>query len=827
MPPVIGVDFSKISAQEALETLKSDINQGLTQDDVESRRAEYGENVLEEKRINPLLKFMSYFLGPIPWMIEVACIFSAIIRHWEDFGIILFMLLINAGVGFWEEFKASNAIEALKKKLAPTALVLREGKWQNIEARALVPGDMIKLQMGHIVPADVKLLEGKQLSIDESALTGESLPVDKEALDMAYSSTVVKLGEMKALVTATGSKTKFAKTAELVQKSETPAHFQKMILKIGHFLIMVTAVLAVIILIVAWLRGNSLVETILFVLVLTVAAIPVALPAVLSVTMAVGAWRLSKMEAIVTRLVSIEEMAGIDVLCADKTGTLTQNKLVLGDPVVVEAKDAQEVILMAVLASHLEGDDPIDNAVVQGLKDRSHLDPYKITDFKPFDPVIKRSWAEVQPKEGPKFVVTKGAPQIILKLVSPDEALQHKVEDAVIEMASRGDRALGVARQSNFGKWQYLGVLPIYDPPRLDSKETLRDAKDKGLQIKMITGDHLAIAKEIAKQLDLGENLVVADTVFTEDAMAENGKLIERIEAADGFAQVLPEHKFRIIQLLQSRNHIVGMTGDGVNDAPALKQADVGIAVSGATDAARAASDLVLMAPGISVITRAIEEARRIFERMTSYATFRIAETIRVLLFISLSIFIFNFFPITAVMIVLLSILNDVPIMTIAYDNAPIAPKPVRWQMPRILTISSTLGLMGVIETFLLLLIAKFLLHLPVDTLKTFIFLKLLVAGHMTIYVTRNVGNIWDKPYPSWILITAAETTQIIGTLAAVYGWFIPPLGWPLALLVWGYALVWLLIENYVKIGTYRLLLAKGRTISLPWLFGPKPHKAN
>ena len=805
-------EFKNQTPEQTIKTLNSNPEKGLDQEEVNKRLTEYGENKIEEKKTNPILRLLLNFWGPIPWMIEIAAFFSVIIKHWDDFGIIMLMLFVNAGVRFWEEYKAGNAIEALKKRLAPTALVLRDGKWNTIDAKELVPGDIIQLQMGKIVPADLKLLDGKQISVDESALTGESLPVDKKTGDIAYSSTIVKSGEMKAIVIATGKNTNFAKTTELVQGAKAQSHFQKMVMKIGNFLIIITAILVVIILIVSWIRGTSLIETILFVLVLTIAAIPVALPAVLSVTMAVGAWRLAKMEAIVTKLESIEEMAGIDILCADKTGTLTTNELNLADSVLISGTNAEEVILAGALASHQTGEDPIDNAVMTGIKDKKILDEYKIINFEPFDPTTKKSFAEVE-HNGEKFKVTKGASQVILDIVKPSEDIQNKVKDEVDKLASKGYRALGVAKTDPQGNWIFLGILPIYNPPRADTAQTLRDAMAKGLQIKMVTGDHLAIAKEIASMVGLGQNILPANKVFLKDEIDKPTEKL--IESADGFAQVLPENKFTIVKVLQSLGHIVGMTGDGVNDAPALKQADAGIAVSKSTDAARAAADLVLTAPGLSVIITAIEEARKIFERMTSYATYRIAETIRVLLFVSLSILILNFFPVTPIMIVLLSLLNDIPIMTIAYDNTIISPTPVRWDMRRVLGIASSLGVMGVIETFILLLIAKFWLHLSADVLRTFIFLKLLVAGHLTIYITRTIGNFWNKPYPSWLLIGAAETTQLFGTLIAVYGVFVAPIGWGLALFVWAYALIWFVIENYVKRLAYYFFVTKHHSKNL------------
>ncbi|MGE3266494.1 plasma-membrane proton-efflux P-type ATPase [Methylocystis sp.] len=788
------------------DTSAPDAATGLTEAEATRRLAEYGENALVEQRIGAFERLAGFFWGPIPWMIEAAAVLSGIVRHWADFAVIVIMLLVNAGVGFWQEYKADNAIALLKQRLALKARVRRDGEWKDISAARLVPGDLVEIKLGNIIPADVKLLSGAYLSVDQSALTGESLPVDKKAGDVAYSGSIARMGEMTALVTATGMNTYFGHTARLVEQAKTVSHFQRAVLRIGNFLILITIGLVALIGIVALFRHDPLIQTIAFVLILTVASIPVALPAVLSVTMAVGAERLAKMKAIVSRLVSIEEMAGMNILCSDKTGTLTKNELKLGDPWLAPNANKDELMLAATLASQREAPDAIDAAILSAAATATALSgapsDYKVRAFHPFDPVAKRTEAEVE-RGGATLKVAKGAPQVIFDLCKLDAEGRRLAAAQVEADAAKGFRTLGVAQTDSGGQWRFLGLLSLFDPPRDDSAETIAAARAMGVDIKMVTGDHEAIAKEIAGKLGLGQNIVVAEKVFGDDAGTDK---LAAILAADGFARVFPEHKFEIVDALQKAGRIVGMTGDGVNDAPALKQADVGIAVSGATDAARAAADLVLTAPGLSVITTAIEEARRIFERMTSYAIYRIAETMRVLLFMTASILIFNFYPVTAIMVVLLALLNDIPIMMIAFDNAPFAAKPVRWDMTRVLTIASVLGVYGVLESFGLYWIVRDYLALPPSVVQPLIFLKLLVSGHMTIYLTRNKGPIWERPWPSWKLVLPCETTQVLGTLTVVYGWFMAPTGWPLALMVWGYTLITFFGASAAKLAAYRLL---------------------
>ena len=776
---------------------------GLGQAEAQKRLAKYGPNEFVEKKANAFLKFLGYFWGPIPWMIEAAVILSAVDRHWADFGIILVLLVANAVVGFWEEHQAGNAIAALKAKLANKARVKRDGKWMTLAARELVPGDVIHMRLGDVVPADARLLEGDPIEVDQSALTGESLPAARKVGDAVFSGSIVRQGEIDAMVYGTGSNTYFGKTAQLVQEAHTVSHFQRAVLKIGNYLIILAAMLVAVIITVALFRGDPILTTLQFALVLTVAAIPVAMPTVLSVTMAVGARLLAIKEAIVTRLAAIEELAGVDELCSDKTGTLTQNKLTLGDPFSVNNIPVEQVILNAALASRADNNDTIDLAVLGGLKDRDTLKAYEVVHFQPFDPVHKRTEAAIKAPDGTEFKVSKGAPQVILELSANADDVIAAVDRTVNEFAARGFRSLGVARTDEQGQWQFIGVLPLFDPPREQAKATIASARRMGVSVKMITGDAMAIARETAAKLGLGTNILDAG-VFGTTKQHETSQLAQSIEQADGFAQVFPEHKFHIVDVLQQRGHIVGMTGDGVNDAPALKKADCGIAVSGATDAARAAASIVLMTPGLSVIIDAIKESRKIFQRMNSYAIYRIAETLRVLFFMTLSILIFNFYPVTAVMIVLLALLNDGAILSIAYDNVHFKDKPESWNMRMVLGTASVLGVAGVVASFGLFYLGERVFHLDRAHIQTLMYLKLSVAGHMTIFVTRTRGPFWSiRPAP--VLWTAVLGTQIVATLIAVYGLFMTPIGWEWALFVWGYAFAWFLVNDRVKLFAYRV----------------------
>lgn len=803
-----------VSVADVLKTLDVDPKAGLSTTEAQARLRQYGPNALEEKQKSGLGAFLAYFWGPIPWMIEAAALMALAVRDWGDFTIISALLLFNAVLGFWEEHEASSALDALKNSLAMKARAFRDGKWEEVDAKALVPGDILRLYLGDVVPADCKLFDGAYLSIDQAALTGESLPVSKKVGDDAYSGSIVKQGEMLAVATATGGNTFFGRTAKLVASAGNASHFQKAVMKIGNFLIVMAILLASILVIdrLFAMRGHYNHADILrlaeLVLILLVASVPVAMPAVLSVTMALGAQMLARKKAIVSRLESIEELAGIDTLCSDKTGTLTQNTLTLGEPQPWLGCDAQELILMGSLASRAADNDPIDMAIMAGLKNTAVLKSYQQEKYVPFDPVGKRTEATTKAPDGKVFHVTKGAPQVVIglaKLVGDD---LDKVERIVNDFAAKGYRAITVAHSDENGDWTFLGILPLFDPPRPDSKEMIARAVAYGVRVKMVTGDNVAIAKQISTQLGMGANIQPATSLFPGDVTKGQIPLDapERIDNADGFAQVFPEHKYAIVKVLQNSGHIVGMTGDGVNDAPALKQADVGIAVSGATEAARAAAALILTAPGLSVIIDGIAESRRIFERMMSYVLYRIAMTIAIMGFVVLASIHYGFFPLTALMLIALALLDDVPIMTIAFDNAMVPPKPVKWQMGRMLTVSSVLGLVAVIQSFGLLFLGDTIYQLDRPHLQTMMFLQLVAGGHLMLFVTRTRRNFWTPPYPNAKLFWAIVATQVVAVLMCGFGWLVPELSWSIIAWVWLYNLVWMMVQDVVKLGIFRIV---------------------
>lgn len=811
-------DYEHLSVADALKHLGVSMATGLADAEAKQRLGLYGPNELKEEKISPLERFGKFFWGPMPWMIEAAAIMSILVSDWIDFAIILVLLLFNAVLGFWHEQQAANALDALKGALAQEAQALRDGAWQTVPARELVPGDIVRVRLGNVVPADVKLLEGAYLDVDQSALTGESLPVSKKAGDLAYSGSIAKKGEMTAEVIYTGEYTFFGRTAKLVQTAGTKSHFAEANDLIGDFLIVLAVFLAVVMVAFQMHRGDDFLRIAQFALLLLVAAIPVAMPAVMSMSMAMGAKALAREKAIVSRLECIEELAGISILFSDKTGTLTQNILTLGDPVVWGGAKTEDVILVAALASKQEDKDPIDVAVIQALKDQSVLKTYQQAAFVPFDPVAKRTEATIADGAGKEFKVSKGMPPVIFALCNIGGDDLVRAQKIVSDYAARGYRTLATARTDASGKWVMLGILPMFDPPRADSKETIARANSYGVKVKMVTGDDVAIAKTIASDLGLGSNIVAASAIFT----GEVGRgdvpmdLAARANVAEGYGRVFPEHKWAIVKAAQQLGHIVGMTGDGVNDAPALKQANVGVAVSGATEAARAAAGVILTAPGLSVIIRGIEEARRTFERMMGYAYYRITMTIIIMLFIVMVMTVYSAQILTPVMIILLALLDDVPVMLIAFDNAKVSSRPCRWDMRRVLMVSSILALVGVVQSSALLRYLHHSMHLELEPLQTAMFMQLVVAGHLLLFSTRAGRFFFEPPFPEWKFFCAIMGTQLVAALMSANGWLLTPIPWRLIGFIWVYNLVWLAAIDMIKVAIYHYYDSRESELAMP-----------
>ncbi|RAL50826.1 hypothetical protein DM860_015973 [Cuscuta australis] len=837
------VDLEKIPIEEVFQQLKCS-REGLSSEEGANRLQIFGPNKLEEKKESKVLKFLGFMWNPLSWVMEAAAIMAIAMSNgdgrppdWQDFVGIICLLVINSTISFIEENNAGNAAAALMAGLAPKTKVLRDGRWSEQEAAILVPGDIVSIKLGDIIPADARLLEGDPLKVDQSALTGESLPATKYPGDEVFSGSTCKQGEIEAVVIATGVHTFFGKAAHLVDSTNQVGHFQKVLTAIGNFCICSIAVGMLAEIIVMYpIQHRKYRDGIDNLLVLLIGGIPIAMPTVLSVTMAIGSHRLSQQGAITKRMTAIEEMAGMDVLCSDKTGTLTLNKLSVDKNLIeVFAKgvDKEFVLLCAARASRTENQDAIDAAMVGMLADPKEARAgIKEIHFLPFNPVDKRTALTYIDSEGNWHRVSKGAPEQILQLCNAWEDVKRKVHSVIDKYAERGLRSLAVATQDVPEKvkespgtpWQFVGLLPLFDPPRHDSAETIRRALNLGVNVKMITGDQLAIGKETGRRLGMGTNMYPSSSLLGQDKDASIAALPveELIEKADGFAGVFPEHKYEIVKKLQERKHIVGMTGDGVNDAPALKKADIGIAVADATDAARSASDIVLTEPGLSVIISAVLTSRAIFQRMKNYTIYAVSITIRIVfgfMFIAL-IWKYDF---SAFMVLIIAILNDGTIMTISKDRVKPSPLPDSWKLKEIFATGIVLGgylaLMTVVFFWLIHDTDFFSDKFGVRSLRhndkemmAALYLQVSIVSQALIFVTRSRSFSFLER-PGYLLLFAFLAAQLVATAIAVWAdWGfarIKGCGWGWAGVIWLYSVVTYFPLDVLKFATRYALSGK------------------
>eukprot|EP00051_Salpingoeca_urceolata_P026279 m.476726 g.476726 ORF g.476726 m.476726 type:complete len:1040 (+) comp20629_c0_seq1:402-3521(+) len=687
--------------------------EGLSSSEVEQRRTTYGFNEIKDrsKKWPELLWNQVYgdhwYPNNIPAMMWVAIIVSLAIEDWIDAGVVLALHSFNSLLGFYETLKAGDAVAALKSALAPQSNVCRDGQWIKIPARELVPGDLTLLKIGDVVPADGTLLEGGTMDLDQSGLTGESLPVKKSPGDTCYSGTVVKRGEQHMVVTAIGEMTEMGKGVALIQSVDSKGQVEVIMNRITLFLLVFALVLNVILIIVE-VNSNAVTQVCTHdskyngcekskarkilsnLVVLVIATIPIATPVVVTATMAIGARKMAAKNAVVTRLSAIEELAGMTVLCSDKTGTLTKNVLTIDEPHLIGSPSFDDMMFKASLAAKAVDPDAIDKCCRESVKDQDALNAYTELEFLPFDPVIKRTEATVRSPEGKEFKVTKGAPQVILDMVYNTDEISAEVDNAVIEFAERGLRPVAVAQTDDSGRWVFLGLMSLFDPPRDDTKDTIERALALGSSVKMVTGDHLLIAKETCRRLGMGTQILTTEALET-----PHQRLLEMVETVDGFAEVFPEHKFDIVALYQENGHITGMTGDGVNDAPALRKANVGFAVEGATPAAQGAASVILLTPGLSVIITAIRRSRKIFQRLQNYLIYRVFLSVFLLTFFFAAI-IWARLNFPSAIIIVMCVVFDLATMSLAYDKVVPSPLPNKWNLTKIITIATTVGIVGV-----------------------------------------------------------------------------------------------------------------------------------
>ena len=749
----------------------------------------FGPNEVKERHESPWLALARKFWAPVPWMLEAAVFLTLILGRQEDAVIISFLLLFNAVLSYAQENRAGNALSLLRERLAVSTRVLRDGEWRLIPARELVPGDVVHVRVGDVVPADLRLLDG-DLQLDQSALTGESLPRESVATETVYAGSTVQRGEATAEVAATGANTSFGKTTQLVQAARTATHLESTILTIVKYLMAVDVALVLGVLLYALGAQIPVVEVLPFALIILIASVPAALPATFTVAQALGAVEMARHGVLVTRLSAIEEAAMMDVLCTDKTGTITENRLSLGDMQVYPPFTPDQLLDLAALASDAASQDPIDLAILQARPTAGPSSGYSRLSYTPFDPATKRTEATVS-KGGEELRVVKGMPEIVATMVaeaSADLPLQMEA------LASKGARVLAVAVGSG-GNLRLAGLLGLVDRPRPDSQDLIAQLVHLGVRVKMMTGDTVATALAIAKQVGIG--LQVCDR---REAQADTSEAASR---CDIFPGVFPEEKFSLVQSLQQAGHVAGMTGDGVNDAPALKQAEVGIAVATATDVAKAAASMVLTTPGLVDVVSAIETSRRIYQRMLTYTLNKVIKTFQIALFLSVAFFLTRQFVVTPFLLVLLLFANDFATMSIATDHVGYSAKPDRWHIGSLVAAAGVLSLGALAESFLVLYLAKDLLGLPLPQVQTLVFTMLVFSGQASLYLVRVRRHFWTaSPSRPLMIATLVDVTAV--AILASQGLLMTAVPLPLVLAVLGVALLFMVLMDPGKVALFR-----------------------
>ncbi|KAG0163039.1 plasma membrane H+-ATPase [Apophysomyces sp. BC1034] len=840
-------DLSTMEPGDVFSLLQTTTD-GLTSQEAAARVEKFGRNRLEHKEVNPILQFLGFMWNPLSWVMEAAAIVAIAVSNgegrppdWPDFIGIVLLLLANSVIGFLEERQAGNAVKALMESLAPECKVKRDGTWATMEAAELVPGDVISIKLGDVIPADGRLINAHgQVSIDQAALTGESLPVGKDAGDEIFSGSTVKQGEAEAVVIGTGLNTFFGRAAKLVgEAGDDMGHLQQVLAKIGNFCLVSIGIFVVLEILVMYAafryRYRRGIDNLL---VLLIGGIPIAMPTVLSVTLAIGAKQLAEHKAIVTRITAIEEMAAVTILCSDKTGTLTLNKLIVDKPTIkmYADVDADGIILLSSYASRTENQDAIDFCITNSLPDPNLArEGIEEMHFMPFNPTIKRTEITYRRKsDGAVLRATKGMSHFILDLCTRDKTEEQiqALNDDVDEFASRGLRSLAVAvdevpsgeAEGEGLGFRLVGLLPIYDPPRSDTKETIDRAIALGVQVKMITGDQLAIAKETGRRLGMGDTMFLSKTL-KEGPPPGSGyaNLDELVLGADGFAGVYPEHKYEIVERLQNLGHMVAMTGDGVNDAPALSKANVGVAVADSSDAARSAADIVLTEPGLSVIVEAFIQSRQIFQRMRNYSIYTCSVTIRVVVGFAILVFSFQYdFP--PFMVLILAILNDGTIMTISKDRVKPSPYPNHWNLKEIFSYAIVYGLYLAASTIAFFAVAFktdfFHRKFGVETfddpnhgiLHSVVYLQVSTISQGLIFITRSQSWFFMER-PSLYLLSAFIIAQLVATFIAVYAnWGFTNIygcGWSWAGIAWVWNFVWFVPLDVLKFAMQRVFRPK------------------